>query len=86
MNHFRAADHLPPIQTQENIDDEERWITPEQMVAICAVLGMAVLVAAMWCFGVLFVVGLYAAMFLAVQAILYAPDAWKWVKGKLGWD
>lgn len=79
-----AAERLPQIKSQEDIDDEDRWITPAQMVAITAVLGMAVLVAAMWCFGVLFVIGIYAAMFLAVQAILHAPDAWEWVRGKLG--
>lgn len=85
MNHFRAAERLPHIKSQDEIDDEDRWVTPEQMVAIASALGMAVLVAAMWCFGVLFVIGIYAAMFLAVQAILHAPDAWKLVREKLGW-
>lgn len=85
MNHFRAAERLPHIKSQDEIDDEDRWVTPEQMVAITSTLGMAILLAAMWCVGVFFVIGIYAAMFLAVQAILYAPDAWKWVRGKLGW-
>lgn len=77
-----AAERLPQIKSQDEIDAEGRLVTPEQMVAIASALGMAVLVAAMWCFGVLFVIGIYAAMFLAVQAILHAPDAWSWLREK----
>lgn len=79
MNHFRAAERLPQIKSQDEIDAEGRLVTPEQMVAICAALGMAIIVAAILSVGVFFVMAGYAALFLTIQAALHWRDVWEWL-------
>lgn len=83
MNHFRAADHLSKIKSQDEIDAEGRLVTPEQMVAICAALGMAIVFAAILSVGVFFVTAGYAALFLAIEAVLRRRDAWEWCRRKI---
>lgn len=78
-----ATDQLPQIKSQDEIDAKRRLVTPEQMVAICAALGMAIIVAAILSVGVFFVMSGYAALFLAIEAVLRWRDAWEWCRRKI---